>query len=305
MKNAMKINILGIPFNSDGTTPEEENPAKALRDIGLITLLESKGHVVTDYCDIAIPKSEGYRDRQTNVLNLSAVQETSRRIAAKLSESLDPNEFSIVLGGDCAILIGIFGAFQARDINVGLIFFDGHADFHSKETSPTGEAADYELAFLTGRGPKEITALFEKCPLISDQNIIAYGLRELDLIDESTIQVYTKEQMIQVGITQSVKEGVDRLATFKQPLWLHFDVDVIDSSLVPVLIPTSDGLTFEQTQEFLIQVLKSGYFLGMSVACYHPNLDKTGEAGRQISTVISNAVQTIHFRSSKGNSPLC
>ena len=166
----MKINILGIPFNNNGTTPEEENTANALRDIGLTTILESKEHLVTDYCDIAIPKSEGYRDPQTRILNLSAVQETSRRIVVKLNEILDPNEFSIVLGGDCAILIGIFDAFEARDINVGLIFFDGHADFHNKETSPTGEAADYELAFLTGRGPKEITALFAKCPLISDQN---------------------------------------------------------------------------------------------------------------------------------------
>lgn len=289
----MRINLLGVPFNSDGTAPEEENPAKALRDIGLTTLLKSKGHLVTDYGDIAIPKPEGYRDQQTRILNLGALQETSRRLATKLNETLDPNEFSIVLGGDCAILIGIFGAFAARDISVGLIFFDGHADFHSKETSPTGEAADFELAFLTGRGAEEITALFEKCPLISDQNIIAYGLREPDLIAESNIQAYTKEQMVQVGITQSAKEGVSRLLTSKLPLWLHFDVDVIDPSLVPVLIPTSDGLTFEQTQDFLIQILSSGYFLGMSVACYHPNLDTTGEAGRQISAVISNAVEAM------------
>jgi len=289
----MKINLLGVPFNSDGTTPEEENPAKALRDIGLTTLLKSKGHFVTDYGDIAIPKPEGYRDQQTRILNLSALQETSRRLATKLNETLGPNEFSIVLGGDCAILIGIFGAFAARDISVGLIFFDGHADFHSKETSPTGEAADFELAFLTGRGSEEITALFGKYPLISDENIIAYGLREPDLIAESNIQVYTKKQMVQVGITQSAKEGLSCLPTSKLPLWLHFDVDVIDPSLVPVLIPTSNGLTFEQTQDFLIQILSSGYFLGMSVACYHPNLDTTGEAGRQISAVISNAVEAM------------
>jgi arginase len=287
----MKINLLGVPFNSDGTTPEEENPAKALRDLGLTTLLKSKGHFVTDYGDIAIPKPEGYRDQQTGILNLGALKETSRRLAAKLNETLDPNEFSIVLGGDCAILIGIFGAFAARDISVGLIFFDGHADFHSKETSPTAEAADFELAFLTGRGSEKITALFKKCPLISDESIIVYGLREPDLIAESNIEVYTKEQMLEVGIKHSAKKGMSRLVSSERLLWLHFDVDVIDPSLVPVLIPASNGLTFEQTQDFLIQILSSGYFLGMSVACYHPNLDKTGQAGRQLSAVISNAVE--------------
>ncbi len=289
----MKISLLGVPFNSDGTTPEEENPAKVFCNTGLTTLLKSKGHSVTDYGDIAIPKPEGQRDKQTCILNLSALQETARRLAAKLNETLGPNEFSIVLGGNCAILIGIFGAFAARDISAGLIFFDGPADFHSKETSPTGEAADCELAFLTGRGSEEITALFEKCPLISDENIIVYGLREPDLIAESNLQVYTKEQMVQIGITQSAKEGLSHLVTSELPLWPHFDVDVIDPSLVPVLIPTSNGLTFEQTQDFLFQLLCTGSFFGMSIACYHPKLDTTGEAGRLMQAIISNAVQAM------------
>ena len=135
--------------------------------------------------------------------------------------------------------------------------------------------------------------MFDKCSLISDQNIIAYGLREPDLIGQSAIQVYTKGKMLQAGISQSVKAGLNRLAISRLPLWLHFDVDVIDPALVPVLIPTSNGLTFEQTQEFLIQALSSGHFLGMSVACYHPNLDTTGEAGRRISAMISDGVESI------------
>jgi arginase len=287
----MKISLLGAPFNSDGTTPEEENPAQGLRDVGLITLLKSSGHSVTDFGDIEIPKPRGCRDRETGILNLSALQEVSRRLASRLNETLKPDEFAIVLGGDCTILIGILGAFAARDIDAGLVFFDGHADFQSKETSSTGEAADFELAFLTGRGPREITELFDKCPLVSDQNIVAFGLREPDLIGQSEIQVYTKEQMAQAGVTQSVRDGLSRLVASKLPLWLHFDVDVIDPALVPVLIPASNGLTFEQAREFLVQALGSVHFLGMSVACYHPNLDTFGQAGRQIATMICDAIQ--------------
>jgi arginase len=184
----MKINLLGVPFNSEGTTPEVRNPAKALRAIGLIAQLKSRGHSITDSGDIPIPKPEGYRDQQTGILSLGTLQATSRQLAARLIETPRPNESSNVLGGDCTILIGISGAFAGRDISVGLIFFDGHADFQSKETSPDAEAADFGLAFLTGRGPREITALFEKCPLISDQNVIAYRLREPDLVGQSGIQ---------------------------------------------------------------------------------------------------------------------
>ncbi len=289
----MKINIIGVPFNSDGTTSKEENPAQALRDSGLIALLKSKKHLLTDYGDIEIPQPEGFKDQKTGILNLSAIQETSRRLAANLYGVVDSNDFSIVLGGDCAILIGIFGGFATRNIRVGLVFFDGHADFHNSETSPTGEAADFELAFLTGRGPEEITSLFEKCPLISDEHIVVYGIREPDLIAESGIQIYDKERMIQTGIAHSAKEGLSKLVSSKFPLWLHFDVDVIDPSLVPVLFPSSDGLTFEQTQDFLIQMLNSGCFIGMSVACYHPNLDTSGKAGKRIAELIYNAIEAI------------
>ena len=32
--NKMNIDLIGIPLNSDGTMPENENPAQALRDCG-------------------------------------------------------------------------------------------------------------------------------------------------------------------------------------------------------------------------------------------------------------------------------
>ena len=62
---------------------------------------------------------------------------------------------------------------------------------------------------------------------------------------------------------------------------------------MPVLFPTSDGLTFDQTEHFLTQVLTSTHVIGMSIACYHPNLDVSGEAGKRITEIISNSVGKI------------
>ena len=39
----MKIGILGIPFNGDGTRPEIENPAAAIRTAGLTRLKLHRG----------------------------------------------------------------------------------------------------------------------------------------------------------------------------------------------------------------------------------------------------------------------
>ncbi len=63
------------------------------------------------------------------------------------------------------MLVGIFTAFAQRETDVGLIFLDGHADFHTAETSPSRDPADLELAILTGRGPDKITRIAGKYPL--------------------------------------------------------------------------------------------------------------------------------------------
>ena len=58
----MKIGILGIPFNGDGTRPEIENPAAALREAGLSRLQIRSGDKLLDYGDLEIPVFDGHRD---------------------------------------------------------------------------------------------------------------------------------------------------------------------------------------------------------------------------------------------------
>ena len=287
--NKMNIDLLGIPLNSDGTLPENENPAKALRDYGLISSLTEK-HNIKDHGDITITKHDNYIDKETGILNLNSVKDISFIAANRLKKILNSGNFSIVLGGDCSILIGIYGAFAYKNLQVGLVFFDAHADFHSTETSETGEVADFELALLTGRGPKEITNMFGKCPLIFDDQVVAYGIRDYDLVSESDIEVFSKDRLLRVGIPESVRLGIDKLSSLNKLLWLHFDVDVIDPSLVPVIFPSPGGLTFEQSEEFLTQVLSSEYVIGISIACYHPNIDPLGTAGKKIVEIISNSL---------------
>jgi arginase len=55
-----------------------------------------------------------------------------------------------VVGGDCAVLVGALAAAKECFGRVGLAFVDGHLDFFGGDTSPSGEAADTDLAFVTG-----------------------------------------------------------------------------------------------------------------------------------------------------------
>ncbi len=167
------------------------------------------------------------------------------------------------------------------------VFLDGHADFHTTETSISGDPADMELAILTGRGPERITKIAGKAPLLKEENVVVYGIRVWDQIKESNIRVYSRKRMAEIGITAAVADGMELFVQRGLPLWLHFDVDVIDPEFMPVMFPEPGGLTLEETHEFFSRVWDSGSVVGMSVACYHPALDADGSAGAQLAALIS------------------
>jgi len=288
----MRIEILGTPFNGLGTFPDIENPAEGLRQANLMSLLEASGHIVTDLGDLSGFQCRDIRDDETGVNDFDLWFNLSQELSKIVGAMLDRQAFPLLLGGDCRMLIGIFAAFSQRETQAGLVFLDGHADFHSPETSPSGDPADMELAILTGRGPERITRIAGKYPLLKDEEVVVYGIRDWEHIGESNITVYDRQRMIKNGIKHTVKEGLKNFYQKELPVWLHFDVDVLDPELMPVMFPEPEGLTFEEAQEFLSFVWASGRVIGMSIACYHPKLDIGGSAGAQLVTLVSEVLSS-------------
>jgi len=286
----MNIEILGTPFNGLGSPPEIENPADGLRQAKLIPLLESKGHTVTDLGDLTGFQFQEIRDPETGINDINLWIDLSNDLSKKFGAILDRKSFPLLLGGDCSMLVGIFSAFAQKNTEVGLIFLDGHADFHSPETSDSGDPADMELAILTGRGPKKITRIAGKYPLLKDEDVVVYGIRARDQITASNIPVYDKNRMAEIGIKGAVEEGLEHFTRRNLPTWLHFDVDVLDPEFMPVMFPEPGGLTFEEVREFISLVLASDRIIGMSIACYHPKLDIDGDAGIRLAALISNVL---------------
>ena len=291
----MKIDILGTPFNGLGSPPDIENPADGLRQANLIPLLESKGHSVTDRGNLSGFQFKEVGDPETGIKDFNLWIDLSNNLSIKLGTILDHEAFPLLLGGDCSMLVGIFSAFAQRNTEVGLIFLDGHADFHSPESSVSGDPADMELAILTGRGPEKITKIAGKYPFLKDEDVVVYGIRAWDQIAESNIRVYDKKRMTEIGIKHAVEEGLEHFTRRNLPSWLHFDVDVLDPEFMPVMFPEPGGLSFEETQNFLKFVWNSSQIeiKGLSIACYHPRLDSDGSAGKRLVTLISEVLSPL------------
>lgn len=224
------------------------------------------------------------RDPVTQIIN-TETQEIFLSSLQRIVESrMDPSQFLLVLGGDCSILIGIMAALKARG-TYGLFFLDAHADFYEPEKSATGEAADMELALITGRGP-DLLQTSER-PYAIDEHIIHIGQRDMGEtkkfgsrdIHASGIKCFDLPFIEKNGVDQTLQGVNDHLSSISNDgYWIHFDTDVLSDDINPAVdYRLPGGLSFEQCEKILTTLIHRYKIIGMSITIFNPTLDPDGK----------------------------
>jgi arginase len=269
----------------------DEDPLAALVKAGLLEKLNQDGISFKIKENINIEQIDETRDPNTSILDIGGWKTLSYRIIEQFKIADFEKEFNLIIGGDCSNLLGITGYFKLKDEKVGLIVLDAHTDYRLPEDSPTGEPADIEMAIITGTGPNDVTTLFGTKPIIHEENVFLLGIRELDNISDSNIPYLTYKDM-----KNSLNSVVKRLNHFKMkklPIWLHLDVDVLDPEHMPVNFPVPNGMTYSEVLDIIILIKSNIEVLGLSIGCYHPDLDKNQKATENLVKLISNFIKTL------------
>ena len=266
---------------------------KALRAAGLLERLNA------EYGGIVAPSSpyNHSRDEETKLLNAEAIKEHSLKLAKAVKRQLHKNKFTIVIGGDCSILIGNLLALR-RLGRYGLFFIDGHSDFYLPEESPTGEVADMDLAIVSGYGPEILSNLDHLKPLVKEQDIVVFGYRDSSQSTQYGCQDIKKTTMInaveivdveKLGLQNAASLGIQTLLKNElSGFWIHLDADVLDDSIMPAVdYRLPDGITFPELSNLLKLLLSSKKAVGISVTIFNPTLDKDGSITRNfVSSIV-------------------
>jgi arginase len=240
--------------------------------------------------NVTPPPYNSERDKETMLLNADSIRRYSLQLANKVFSVLTKEQFPLVLGGDCSILLGNLLALR-RLGRYGLFFIDGHADFYQPEASLTGEVADMDLAIVSGRGPEVLTNLDGLKPLVLDQDIVLFGYRDTEQaksyksqdVRDTDFHAFDLAYLGEFGITASVSQAIKRLQ--KEELdgfWIHLDADVLDDSIMPAVDYRLDGgLNFSELSELLKILIASDYAVGMDITIFNPTLDLDGSIARK------------------------
>jgi arginase len=241
------------------------------------------------------------RDPQTLTLNAPGIADYSVQLADAVTDVVERDEFPVLLGGDCSILLGSTLALRRRG-RYGLLFIDGHADFYQPAANPNGEAASMDLAFATGRGPELLTNLEGLRPLVRDEDVVAFGFRDAHEQREygsqplpPTVFALDLQEVRRLGVKPAAQRAVEHLTAADRPtqgFFIHLDCDVVSDALMPAVdyrIP--DGLSWDELRTVLETALASGRAVGIEITIYNPSLDADGSSGRELARTLIKSLK--------------
>src|SRR5450432_572838 len=241
-------------------------------------------------------------DKESGIRNAVAIAEYAINQSELLQTSVQEKSFSVVIGGDCSILIGSMMALKQLG-NYGLFFLDGHTDYMWPELSGTKGAAGMDLAIATGHCHPKLSDILNQSPYVNEQNVWCVGNREYDekyvkTIEDSDINYFGLDKLRETGVVKCCLAFLEMVS--KNDLdgfWIHLDVDVLDDEIMPAVDSrAAGGLSYRELREILSVILNSKKVVGMEITILDPDLDPTGiytedfvnEIGRSINEGISS-----------------
>jgi arginase len=286
--------MIEAPLDSSGAGRGEERAPAALRAAGLAELFGA-----TDSGAVVPPLRDPVRDPGSGVIAFEDLRRSSQMLQEAVRAAIRRGARPLVLGGDCSLLPGAIAGAHLALGPLGLWFVDGHADYLDGETSPTGEAADMELAMLTGDGPALPVDPAEAEPLVRPGDVVVLGHRpasshpdvalELERVPASVARL-SADQIAAEGATGAGERWERELAA-RGPAWLHLDLDVLDEEeLSAVSYPQPRGLDGQSFSELARPFLASPALAGISVADLNPDLDRDGSQARRVVRALAEAL---------------
>ncbi len=272
--------LASAAIDSSGRDRGEAKAPAALRAAGLAEIAG-----VADRGELAARIADPGRDPETGVIGIADLVASTEAIAAWIAEALAGPERPLLIGGDCSLLPGVFAGLRRAGVDAGLWMIDGHPDAYDGASSPSGEAADMDLTFLTGRAPSRLAAVWgDAASLVEPRRVAVLGhrrpssdsevARELEMVPEG-VRLVDAPSIIERGPAGIAAEALELLDG--GPAWLHLDLDVLDAAAFPaVSYPQPDGLDWEALEQLAAPLAGSGSLVGISLTDLEPGRDRDG-----------------------------
>jgi len=165
----------------------------------------------------------------------------------------------VVVSGDCMTALGTMSGLQRAGVQAGIVWFDAHGDVQTLETTTSGYLGGLPLRLLMGYRPELIATRL---------GLRAVPERQVALVDARDLDPPEVSYLAGAQIRRSEVGELDAAGLPGGPLYVHLDLDVIDSGQLPGLrFPAPGGPSPAQVSAALSALLSTGRVAAVGVAC--------------------------------------
>ncbi len=294
MPDRPKIAVFGVPSAAGARGPGVERAAFALREAGLLQALGQHARVV-NLSDLSLfPwRADPEHPRARNV----AVAACAARAAGDEMTRALAEGFTILIGGDCALLPGSLGGTRrALGRPVGLVHLDANADLNTPETTPSGHLDGMALALALGRGVPELASAGGPAPSVVPEHVALLGYRELDPGERAPAaelaHSLTADEVRARGARSAAESALAAIGNEAGPVFVHFDVDVLDPSTMPAkdTLTPGRGIEWAEVATLLGVLVASPRVVALQVCEFNPSRDPGGQYAPRLVDLLAKLV---------------
>jgi len=276
-----KLTLIGAPTDVGAGTRGASMGPEAMRVAAIAQRLAARGLEVADRGNLSgpgnpwLPPAGGYR-------HLTEVAAWCRGVHDAVLAELQAGRSPVLLGGDHSLAIGSIGAVarhcRASGRKLRVIWLDAHADFNSRDVTPSGNLHGMPVACLCGDGPPELTGLSDQVPVLRPEAFRQIGIRSVDADEKARVhaarlEVFDMRYIDEMGMRDAMEMAL-ALVDSRTHLHVSFDVDFLDPSIAPgVGTPVQGGPTYREAQLCMEMIADTGRLGSLDVVELNPALD--------------------------------
>lgn len=282
------IILIGAPIDEGQRNAGCVMGPAAYRVAGLGAAIADLGHEVDDWGDLALGSLPKVECDNKNVHHLAEVMGWTALLADQTEAALRQGALPILLGGDHSLALGSVAGAARHAAGKGrplfLLWLDAHSDFHTVQTTTSGNLHGTPVAYIAGRQGFAPFAPFP-APLPA-KNICLFGIRSVDPAEHAAllradIAINDMRVLDERGIVAPLAEFLAAVRAADGMLHVSLDVDFLDPAIAPAVGTTvPGGATFREAHLVMELLHESGLVTSLDLVELNPFLDERGRTAR-------------------------
>jgi arginase len=282
------LTLISVPFHlGERGVGMGRGPLELIDDRGLAERLHAAGHDA-DVVEVSAP-SAGPEVGRIFAIN--------RDVAATVAAARRLNRLPVVVAGNCSVCLGALGGLGAA--RCGIVWLDGHGDFHTPDTTESGFFDGMGLAIATGAGWSRLAHSIPGFHAVSEEDTILVGVRdtergERERLEGGSVTVFEGGHGPTTLAVNEFVAALDEVAERVDALYLHVDLDVLDTSLGRANeFATVGGLNLDDLSSVASAVAARAPVGALSFTAYNPDVDPGDGFGEVAITAILTVIDAL------------